>query len=323
MKDYLGIIFAYKSYPELGELVNKRTAASLPVCGRYRLIDFSLSSLRNAGILDVGVVMQRDYQSLLDHIGSGKAWDMSRRVGGLKMLPPFGLPVFHQGNYGGTMEALNSVRSFIKEAPHSNIVLMLGNLFANIDLEEAINVHEKSRADITAICANYEPDVLHHRYVISPSGRVEKILFNRLGCSDGIPSLECYVIKKDVLLNMMDRCASENLYRFHEDGITEFLSGGGYIQTYVHKNYARIIQNTEGYYDANMNILDPVNRATLFPSDRPVRTTHLPTVSTYYGTSAKIVNSLVADECVIEGEIENSIIFAGAKIGKGCSVKTA
>ena len=98
MKDFHGIIFAYSAAPELRELVGARTAASLPFCGRYRLIDFALSSMRNAGILDVGVIMQRDYQSLLDHIGSGKAWDMSRRNGGLRMLPPFGLPEYHTGN---------------------------------------------------------------------------------------------------------------------------------------------------------------------------------------------------------------------------------
>ena len=103
MYDLHGIIFAYSASPELGELVRRRTAASIPFCGRYRLIDFALSSMMNAGIRDVGVIMQRDYQSLLDHIGSGKNWDMSRRYGGLRMLPPFGLPEYHRGNYTGTI----------------------------------------------------------------------------------------------------------------------------------------------------------------------------------------------------------------------------
>ena len=115
MKDFHGIIFAYNTFPELRELVKSRTAASLPFCGRYRLIDFPLSSMRNAGILDVGVIVQRDYQSLLDHIGSGKPWDMSRRDNGLRMLPPFGLPEYHKGNYTGTMEALNAVSTYIKD----------------------------------------------------------------------------------------------------------------------------------------------------------------------------------------------------------------
>jgi len=140
MNNYQGIIFAYKSYPELRELVAERTAASLPICSRYRLIDFSLSSLRNAGIVDVGVIMQRDYQSLLDHLGSGKPWDMSRRTGGLRMLPPFGLPAHHRGDYSGTIEALNAVSSYIEEIPKKYIVLMIGNLCANINLREVCRV---------------------------------------------------------------------------------------------------------------------------------------------------------------------------------------
>ena len=91
MADYHGIIFAYSAAPEMGELVKERTSASVPFCARYRLIDFSLSSLRNAGIRNAGVIMQRDYQSLMDHCASGKAWDMTRKNGGLKLLPPFGV----------------------------------------------------------------------------------------------------------------------------------------------------------------------------------------------------------------------------------------
>ena len=126
MKDFHGLIFAYYTDPKLRELVSMRTAASLPFCGRYRLIDFSLSAMRNAGIVDVGVIMQRDYQSLLDHLGGGKAWDMARRTGGLRMLPPFGLPEYHRGNYAGTMEALNAVGSYVRDIPAKYIVLMLG-----------------------------------------------------------------------------------------------------------------------------------------------------------------------------------------------------
>ena len=115
MADYHGIIFAYSAAPEMGELVRERTSASVPFCARYRLIDFSLSSLRNAGIRNAGVIMQRDYQSLMDHCASGKAWDMTRKNGGLKLLPPFGLPEYHSGDYVGTMEALNAVSTYIED----------------------------------------------------------------------------------------------------------------------------------------------------------------------------------------------------------------
>ena len=321
MSDFHGIIFAYKAYPELRELVNNRTAASLPVCGRYRLIDFALSSMRNAGIVDVGVIMQRDYQSLLDYLGSGKEWDMSRRSGGLHILPPFGLPVYHRGNYAGTIEALNAVGSYISDIPQKYVVLMLGNVFANIDLAAVCEQHKKSGAGITAICGNYQPDVIHHRYVTDASGRVTRILFDRKGSCEGIPSLEGYVINKDILLDLMDRCKAQDKHRFHQDAIAMYLDEGGKMMTYVHKTYARIIMDVDGYYASNEDALNPVNRAALFPADRPVRGKDTAIVSTYYGENSSCSNSLVADDCRIEGSIENCIIFPGVKIGEGAVLK--
>ena len=323
MNNYHGIIFAYKSYPELRDLVHRRTSASLPICGRYRLIDFALSSLRNAGIVNVGVIMQRDYQSLLDHLGSGKPWDMSRRSGGLRILPPFGLPDYHKGNYAGTIEALLAMESYINDIPQDNIVLMLGNLCANINLAEVCKVHENSDAEITAICANYVPDVLHHRYVVGDDGYVMKVLFDREGNGEGIPSLECYIIRKETLLRLMDRCKSQDLHRFHQDAISMFLREGGRMRTYVHRTYARIIKDVEGYYAANMDMLNSINRAALFPPKRPVRTKNAEGVSTYYGRDAVSVNSLVADNCIIEGSIENCIVFPGVRVGKGAVVKNS
>ena len=321
MNDFHGIIFAYKSYPELRELVENRTAASLPVCGRYRLIDFALSSLRNAGITDVGIIMQRDYQSLLDHLGSGKPWDMSKRSRGLKMLPPFGLPNYHRGDYSGTMEALNTVASYIRDIPQKYVVLMLGNLMANIDLEAVCYQHKHTDAGITAICGNYQPDIVHHRYVVGQNGYIEKVLFDREGPGDGIPSLEGYIINKDILLSLMDKCKSQNLMRFHQDAIPMFLAEGGKMLPYVHKTYARFIRNVDGFYATNMDMLNSVNRNAVFPPDRPVRTKHPDGVSTYYGSESEAINCLVADNCMIEAKIENCIIFSGVTIKPGCELK--
>ena len=228
MRDYHGIIFAYSASPELRTLVAHRTAASLPFCGRYRLIDLSLSSLRNAGILDVGVIMQRDYQSLLDHIGSGKPWDMSRKNGGLRMLPPFGLPEYHRGEYAGTMEALNAVASYIEDIPQKHIVLLQGNICANIDIADVI--------------------------------------------------------------------------RFHE-------------------SYSSAIRTVDDYYKANMDMLCGKKRREIFPPERPVRAKPHDEVSSYYGEEASAKSSLVADNCKIEGKLENCIVFSGARIAKGAKLK--
>ena len=322
MRDYHGIIFAYHDEPALRDLTANRTAASLPFCGRYRLIDFALSSLRNAGVLDGGVIMQRDYQSLLDHIGSSKAWDMSRKMGGLRMLPPFGLPQYHTGNYNGTIEALNAVGTYIRRIPQKHVILLLGNMAANIDLDEVIRQHEKSGADATAICAGQGMEGSHSRYILGEDGLVKYIDLFRTGEWKGLPSLEGYIFNKDRLLELMDVCKARNLYRFHQDAITYFLyEAGGKMDVYLHPGYARIIRTVDEYYAASRDALKAEVRRELFPADRPVRTKIHEDVSTYYGEQAASRNSLVGDNCIIEGEIEDCVIFSGVHVGRGARLK--
>ena len=321
MRKYQGIIFAYREEPELRELTAHRTAASLPFCGRYRLIDFPLSSLRNAGVLDVGVIMQRDYQSLLDHIGSGKAWDMSRRSGGLRMLPPFGLPQYHNGNYNGTMEALNAVGSYLRDSSAENVILMLGSVAANIDLSAAIAKYEESGADALAICTDRVPLGVHHRYILGENGFVSSMSLYRHGAGEGLASLEAYIFRKDLLLDLMDRCRANNHYLFHRDAVSLFLNEGGKLAVYVHEGYANSVRSVEDYYKISRDMLCTENRRQLFPVDRPVRAKTHEDVSTYYGEKARSVNCLVGDNCIIEGEIENCIIFSGVHVAAGAKLR--
>lgn len=321
MRKYQGIIFAYREEPGLRELTSNRTAASLPFCGRYRLIDFPLSSLRNAGVLDVGVIMQRDYQSLLDHIGNGKAWDMSRRSGGLRMLPPFGLPQYHNGNYNGTMEALNAVGSYLRDSAAEHIILMLGNVAANIDLAAAIAKYEASDADALAICMDHDPMGVHHRYNVGPDGYVNGLNLYRRGSGEGLPSLEAYIFRKDVLLELMDYCQANNHYLFHRDAITLFLSRGGKMVTYTHVGYANSVRSVDEYYRISRDMLKPAVRRQIFPADRPVRAKTHEAVSTYYGEKSRSVNCLVGDNCIIEGDVENCIIFSGVHVAPGARLR--
>ena len=320
MKGYHGIIFAYSAAPELGTLVSERTAASLPFCGRYRLIDFALSSFKNAGVLDVGVIMQRDYQSLLDHIGSGKAWDMSRQSGGLRMLPPFGLPEYHKGQYTGTMEALNGVHTYIEDIPQDNVILLLGNMCANIDLRAAIRHHESSGAEMTAICANHNPTPHPHRYCVGEDGFVNNWSYS-LAEGAGYASMEGYIVRKDVLIDLMSKCRAQDLWHFHRNGMYMFLNNGSRMAVYVHEGYACAIRTVNDYYQASMDMLCKEKRDQVFPADRPVRSKHVEGVSSYYSESAVSKNSLVADNCIIEGSIENCILFPRARIAKGATLK--
>ena len=323
MAKYHGIIFAYKDAPELGDLTRERTVASLPFCGRYRLIDFALSSMRNAGITDVGVIMARDYQSLLDHIGSGKDWDMSRRSGGLRMLPPFGLPHAHTGNYAGTVEALNAVASYIRDIPQQHIVLLVGSVIANIDLTEAIAAYEAGGADITAICSDGPTVGLDHVYNVGDDGFVKEIFLYRGDSGKGMKSLEGYIIRKDVLLRLLDEAGARNHYAFYRHAIVGFLNDGGKMNVYCHKGYVCSVRNVAQYYKASMDMLKADIRHQIFPADRPVRTKIHEEVSTYYGEHSVSKNSLVADNCIIEGEIENCIVFSGCRIGAGTKLKNS
>lgn len=321
MSDFHGIIFAYGSDADMGELVRTRTTASIPFCGRYRLIDFALSSLMNAGIHNVGVIMQRDYQSLLDHLGSGKDWDMGRKIGGLRMLPPFGLPEYHTGNYTGTMEALNAVRTYIDSIKEDNVVMMHGNLAANLDLAAILEDHVKSGAEMTAICIRETPKHRHHRYIVGDDGFAEKMLFGQTTAGEGLTSLEAYVISKKLLCELMESCFANNKYHFHRDAVTSYMENGGRVHVYVHEGYAKRVMSAAEYFECSMDTLKGSVRAQLFPEERPVRTKSEEDVSTYYGEQAVSKNSLVADGCIVEGEVKSSIIFPDVRIAKGAKLQ--
>ena len=314
MPDYHGIIFAYNTSRQLGALVRQRTSSSLPFCCRYRLIDFPLSSLSNAGIHDVGVIMQRDYQSLLDHLGSGKEWDDSGRKGGLRMLPPFGLPEYHTGAYAGTMEALNAVASYIHSIPQSNLVLMRGYVAANIDIAAAVASHEASHLPITAICARNPAEPLNYQFLPEADGSSQRMVRSQSPEINGLWSLEAYIIRKDLLLSMMRTCQEDNRVHFHSDALFDYLRSGGRVNLYVHESYACVITSDENYFRVNMDMLDAQSRASVFPPHLPLRTKIHEEVSTYYGETAKVQNCLIADGCRIEGELEHCLIFSGVHI---------
>lgn len=321
MTDLHGIILAYHSAPELQELVSRRTSASLPFCGRYRLIDFPLSSMMNAGVRDVGVIMQRDYQSLMDHLGSGKEWDLSRKRGGLRLLPPFGNVGNPTGEYEGVVEALCSVESYVRTIKQRYVVITRGNLAGNIDLSAAMKRHLESGADITAVCSESAPGEPHQRFVTDKDGFVRELLYRQRGGGGGYASLEVYIMSKETLLTLMARGSSGMKFRFHRDEIAGLLAAGGRVAVYVHPGYALHIFSVEGYYNASMDMLDAKNRGELFPPDRPVRTKGRSDVSTYYGEGAVSKNCLVADGCLIQGSIENCILFRGVRVGKNARIR--
>ena len=318
--DFHGIIYTLNSDPKLRELVAHRSSASIPFGGRYRLIDFPLSAMVNAGIRDVGVIMERDYQSLLDHLSSGKDWGLARRGGGLRLLPPFGLREAHSGSFSGCMEALQSVRSYVENIPHENIVLSPGDVVGNVDLEAAMEQHSRLGAAITAVCVDRNPPFPHHRLLTDGNWGTE-LSFTEGGLKSGVASTEIYLMKKELLLSFMDYCSNGNRLHFHRHALSHYLDEGGRVGVYLQDGYFRRIYSAQAYFEVSMDMLKPEIMTQFFPEERPIRTKERAEVSTYYADHARVKNCLVADGCYVEGELENCVLFRGVRIGPGVRLR--
>jgi len=323
MSDLHGIIYAHHSNPALGELVTHRTSASLPFCSRYRLIDYALSSMTNAGVRDVGVIMQRDYQSLLDHLGSGKDWNMSRSSGGLSLLPPFGMHDSGIGEYRGCMEALAAKRSYIRDVTQNSIVLYRGDVAANFDLRAAFEAHTASGCEVTAVCVDrpFLGGGERIRFVPDSETTAKRMLFPGTKEENALYSAEVYIIQKQLLLELINWCRAHGRLHFHRDALAHYMESGAKVGLYIHRGYMARISSANDYFRANMDMLDLKNRADLFPTERPVYTRVRSSVSTYYGEDASIKNSLVADGCYIEGAVENCVLFRSVRVKKGATLK--
>ncbi len=323
MKGLHGIIFSYEKHTNLRELTANRTPASVPFAGRYRIIDFILSSMVNAGITDVGVVLHGRYQSLMDHLGSGKDWDLSRKHGGLRLLPPF---AYEKSGFirefRGRMEALAGVRSYLQGIRQSHVVMANSDLIINIPLQDVYQAHLNSGADITAVCtsnldANAE-DVNYFR--LDSNGRITETLFSLRNPEGYYRSLEIYILSKQLLLDLVDEGTSHDLFNFRS-AVLQGKADSLHIQSYVWDGYAAQIHSVKEYYDRSVELLDPAIRREVFHPQRPVHTKERNDASTYVDPDGSCSNCIVADGCTIEGTVENSILFRGVSVARGAEVK--
>ena len=300
-----GIIFAYRSNPQLRELSQPRNTCSIPYGGRYRVVDFMLSNMVNAGISDVGLIVHANYQSLLDHVGSGKDWDLSRKHGGLRILPPFGYAdKQREGDYRGRMDALAG-----------------GDVAVNLDLDDVFEHHLRTGADITAVCTPVpRGDARSSDYfTVREDGVIADVSVHPVSPM-GCESMEVYIMSKDLLMSLVEHCIAHNIPSFSQ-GVLLNMSGRLKLVSYTFQGYAARLQSVAGYYARSMELLDPAVRADLFNPLRPIKTKDMSNPSTYYGPASLSKNSLVADGCIIEGEVENSILFRGVTVEKGAKVQ--
>lgn len=316
-----GIIFSYEKRNDLRELAEMRSSASVPFGGRYRMVDFALSNLVNAGVTDVGVVLHGRYQSMIDHLGSGKVWDLSRKRGGLRILPPFN----YQKEWGvmpfrGKIEALAGVRSYLEEIRQDYVVLMEGDLVTNLPLSEVFAQHRESGADITVVCGNDSFATANGSYYeIGEDGRVTDVLYN-LNTPRGYRGLEVYILSTRLLKELVDECFSRDQFSWRRD-VLRARKDSLNLRAYVWSGFAAQVRSVQEYYDRSMQLLDPQIRAELFTPERPILAKGADKSSTYIGPRGRCVHSLVAEGCRIEGTVENSVLFPGVVVERGAEVR--
>jgi glucose-1-phosphate adenylyltransferase len=323
-KKVLGIIFANMHDKIISDLTEVRTMGSVPFGGRYRLIDFTLSNMVNSGISEVGLITKSNYQSLMDHLGSGAEWDLSRKNGGLKILPPFGHK--NQGIYRGRIEALSGALQFIRRSTQNHVLLSDCDIVANLNYKKIINNHISSDADITIGYAKKVIDskMCSENTVINfdENKRVTNVLINPEVHGEFNVSLNIMVISKQLLEDIIDEFMSKGQFIFDyyvlQNSLDRFK-----INAFEYSGFISKINSIKSYYKANMDLLNQENRDDLFDEKKSIYTKIRDEAPVKYGIDAHVKNSLIADGCIIEGTIENSIIFRGVRIEAGAKVKNS
>lgn len=327
LRDTFGLIYAGEQNINLRELVYLRTVGALPVGGRYRAIDFILSNMVNSGIRNVGVIAQRSYHSLMDHLGSGKEWDLSRKNDGLFILPPFS-SAENMGSYRGVVDAIKGVMSYISRSKQQYCVFSGSFTIYNMAFDDMVHYHLDTGADITMLYNEEEAeDFKGERYNdvrlhLSDDGRVVDLEINAALSDSKKVGMDTYVIRKDLLEYLVEDCMSRGKYNFVSDLLMNNLNRIKNMG-YKHDGYVGRLHSVASYYKLNMDFLDTRIQKNLFYGDNQIYTKIKDEVPAKYAKTSNVKNSLVANGCIIEGEVENSILFRGVYVGKGTKIKNS
>lgn len=322
MSKVLGLIFANMHEQTLPELTKVRAMASVPFGSKYRLVDFPLSGMVNSGITQVGVITKQNYYSLMDHLGMGSEWDLARKNGGLHILPPFGQE--NTGIYRGRLEALAGAAEFISESDAEYVLMADSNVVANMDMKPIVDFHEKSGADITCVYGSgvysTERALCQTILYVNEANEVYDVLARPAMSGQMNVALNVYVMKRKFLEDLIRESQCRSLYSFETDILQHKLHDFK-VMGYKYNGYFEIIDSMKTYYKATMDMkLRDISRE-VFSLETPIYTKVRDVAPAKYGIDCTVKSSLVADGCIIEGTVENSVLFRGVKVGKGAIVK--
>lgn len=323
----LGIIFP-NSYDSLvPDLVSERLMASIPFASRYRMCDFMISSMVHCGIDNISILVRKNYHSLLDHLGNGREWDLARKNGGLNIVPPFAQKQIKV--FSGRIEALESIRGYLIKQTEKYVILSDANIAVNFDFNALLDAHIKSGADVTMVYRKQEiPQSLIRQstagmdlyYALGINGdRVSKIYINPKESGEMNFSLNIYVIDRELLIRMVDEAYLHGDVYFVRDILEKKIDQLD-VRGFCYDGYVAHIHDMNSYFEENMRLLKEENINALF-SGNQIYTKIRDDNPTRYINGSKVKNVMAADGCIIEGEVENSVLFRGVKIAKGAKVR--
>lgn len=316
----MGIIDDTQEDSFLKDLTFHRSVASVPFGSRYRLIDFILSNMVNSGIRNIGILVKNKHRSLLDHLGPGKEWDLDRKRDGLFLLPPAQNNGHHNSN--SNIPFFKDNLDYLYNSRQEYVIFSSTNIIYNLNFKEVFSKHKKMGADLTIISHDI-PDDRDSNYLYlktSKQGWITELTDNPDNGSK--ISLETYILKKSLLIDIIDYCISHNKKDFVRDGIAHYL-GKLRAYAYHHNGYAGIINSIQNYFKCNMDLLNPEIWKELFSDSGVIYTKVKDEPPTKFSQKSKVINSLLANGCIIEGHVENSIIFRGVRVHKNAKIKNS
>ena len=317
----MGIIFANDA--TLGELTNKRTMASLPFGGRYRQVDFHLSNMAAAGIRHIGIISRHNYQSLMNHIGSGEEWGLELEEGGLEFLTPYAMSA--TDNYRGKLESLHTAMDFLQYGNDDYVIMADSAILYNIDMAKVLSAHIESGKDVTVvvkegICNGSKQIDLALK--LDDKGNVTDMAVDYVAPEDYVASMDIFVLSKKYLQEKVTEFIARNLFHMDRDLVLgQWQKGQLSVNIYKHDGIALYNDSVEEYFRNSLALIDKEVRHDLFGANHPVFTKVRDRVPTYYGEECEVEDCLIADGCMIEGEVEDSILFRNVTICEDAEVE--
>ena len=317
----MGIIFANDA--SIGTLTEKRTMASLPFGGRYRQVDFALSNLTCAGVRHVGIITRHSYQSLLNHVGDGEEWGLEMGEGGLEYLTPYAQSV--SDNYRGKLESLNSAMDFLEVGDEDYVVMIDSAIVSNIDLNKVVASHVASGKTVTVVTkagiCNGEKKI-DLAVKLGEDGEIAKIVCDYAANPEYLASMDIFVVNKKYLVEAVKGCVARGLYHMDRNLVMGGWNKGDVtVNVYQHEGVAMFNESLNEYYHNTLSLVKKDVRDDIFGAAHPVYTKVRDRVPTYYGEDAEVEDSLIADGCMIDGEVEDSVLFRQVTVCEGAEIE--